>query len=92
MQIIELMLMNRRGQIEVALATFVVGIIVFTGFFITTQKILTENRYVGDKTNFTYYDLKTCETKNLAKENVLSFNSKEDALKNGFQPAPCVKE
>lgn len=80
--------MNKRGQAE-TLAVVLVGIIVFGGFILSSNKIQEENRYVGDSNSHIYYDLKSCETKQILPENLMRFKSEKKAIENGFTSAKC---
>ncbi len=82
--------MHKRG--EVAVGTLViVGLVVLGGFIFSAEKIVSENRFIGDVKSNLYYDLKTCETSHLDKSNIRSFKNEQEAKNNGFKPAPCVK-
>lgn len=81
-------LMNKRGQADVILgAVVLIGIILFGGA--VSYKIISENRYVGDKSTLLYYDLKECDIKGIPRENLINFKSSEEAEKNGYNPAEC---
>ena len=80
--------MGKRGQADIVVGgILLIGLIIFSG--ISGYKVLSENRYVGDKTAFLYYDLSKCDIKDIPKEDIISFNNLEEANKNGYQPAKC---
>lgn len=82
--------MNKRGDIIVG-ALILVGLVAFGGFVYSAEKIVSENRYVGDMGTYLYYDLKTCEIKQIERSNIRNFESKQEAIDNGFRPASCVE-
>lgn len=81
--------MKKKGQIvETIGVIFLLGILVIGG--IGSYKIMTDNRFVGNIENSTVYDLKYCDI-NIPKDNIISFENKEDAYKKGFKDAECNK-
>lgn len=79
--------MKKRGQIVEG-----IGVIVFIGLIIigsiSTSKVLSENRYVGDKSSNNYYDLSSCVV-TIHQENLITFTNKQEAESRGFQSAGC---
>ena len=84
--------MEKRGQVEgIALGVLLLAGLIVSGALYTSEKIITEHRYVGDSSAQMYYDLKTCEIKHIDKSNLIKFGSKEEAIDSGFKSAPCIK-
>lgn len=80
--------MKKRGQAEAIGAIVLIGILILGGY--GSYKIISDNRYVGDKDTKIVYDLKYCNIK-IAKENVVSFTTKEKAYELDFKDAECNK-
>ena len=85
--------MNKRGHaIGLGLgALILVVLIVFGTVGYTSNKLISEHRYIGDKSNNLYYDLKTCETKNIDRQKLINFKSKEEAESSGYKSASCIE-
>lgn len=84
-------LMNKKG-IEIVTGTLIlVGLIVFGGLIYSSEKVISENRFVGDINTNLYYDLKECSINHVEKNNLRNFKSEKEALENGFQPASCSR-
>ncbi len=79
--------MKKRGQVVEG-----IGLIVFIGLIIigsiSTSKILSENRYVGDNSSNNYYDLSSCVI-TIHQENLVVFTDKQEAKSRGFKSAGC---
>lgn len=78
--------MNKKGQSEIVGIIVLAGLLLISG--ISSHKILSENRYVGDETTNVYYDLSRCVIE-ISPEDLVSFNTQEEAIQNGFTSAPC---
>ena len=85
----QIKVMNKRGDLIIG-ALILVGLVAFGGFVYSAEKIVSENRYVGDMSTNLYYDLKTCETKQIERANIRNFEGEQEAIDNGFRPASCV--
>ena len=79
--------MKKRGQIVEG-----IGVVVFIGLIIigsvSTSKVLSENRYVGNNLSNNYYDLSSCVI-TIPLENLVVFSDKQDAESRGFKSAGC---
>jgi len=84
-------LMNKRGQLETL--AVVVGVVVLLTSVVAggiySEKIISNNRYVGDKDSNLVYDLSKCDISNVLKSNRVPFTSIDEALKDGYYEAPC---
>ncbi len=79
--------MNKKGLSAELGIFFLIGVLIVGG--ISAHQIISENRFIGDKTTLLYYDLKTCDGKEISRENILDFKTLEEAKENGYQPAKC---
>lgn len=83
-------MLKKRGFIEPISATvgviFVLGLIVLGG--ISSYKILSQNRYVGDNSTNLYFDLSSCVV-SIEQSKLIEFGSKQEAETKGYQSAPC---
>lgn len=79
--------MKKRGQGEIVGVLVLLGLVIVGG--IGTYKLISENRYVGDKTTMQYYDLKKCDIKDIPKENLINLNNLDEAREYGYMPASC---
>ena len=78
--------MNKRGQgWEIAAALVMLGITAVGIFSIITES---NNIYFADKSTITkvYYDYQNCKNKlnNIAKDNLITFRSENEALTEGY--------
>lgn len=82
--------MKKRGQFEPVSATigaiFVLGLIILGG--VSSYKVLSQNRYVGDNSTGLYFDLSSCVI-SIEQSKLFEFESKQDAETKGYQSAPC---
>lgn len=82
--------MKKRGFIEPVSATigaiFILGLIILGG--VSSYKILSQNRYVGDNSTMSYFDLSSC-TISIEQSKLVEFESKQEAETKGYQSAPC---
>jgi len=82
--------MKKRSQVEPVSATigalFVVALIFLGG--ISSYKVLSENRYIGDNSTGQYFDLASCVVE-IEKAKLVQFESKEEAEKRGYKSAQC---
>jgi len=78
--------MKKRGQAEVIGAIIVLGLIILGS--ISSTKVLTESRYVGDESTNTYFDLSSCVV-SILPENLILFESKHTAESEEFESAEC---
>ena len=83
--------MNKRGQIEITIGGIILVGLVISSLF-ASYNLISENRYIGDRSTNLYYDLKNCDTSNINSENIINFQSLEEARKNGFKPAECTNK
>ncbi len=79
--------MDKSGTAELVGIILALGMVILGG--ITSYKILSENRYVGDKTTLLVYDLSKCDISHIPRENITSFNDLEGA--KAYALAECSK-
>lgn len=77
--------MCKKGQIVETI--FLIGILIIGG--VGSYKIIFENRYVGDQTTLTYYDLSKCDINSINRDNIINFKDVKEAKENGYSPAKC---
>jgi hypothetical protein len=79
--------MYKRGQVE----TVILGVILVCGLIVagvySSSELLTEHRFVGDKSKNESYDLAKCIV-NIEQPNLIIFNSREEA-ENGYNLREC---
>ncbi|MFH1848788.1 MAG: hypothetical protein ABH879_01225 [archaeon] len=80
----------KKGRAEIIGGFILLGLVIVGGF--SSYKIISENRYVGDRINYLYYDLKNCDAKEIPADNRINFKSMDEAHKNGYLPATCSKK
>ena len=82
--------MKKRGQIEpisaVVGVVFVLGLIILGG--VSSYKVLSENRYVGDDTTNKYFDLSSCVV-SIEQSKLVKFENKQQAETKGYESASC---
>ena len=64
-------------------------VIVMAVWGMASYTIITENRYVGDASTATVYDLAYCNTDHLPRSQRVSFKNLEEAKQNGYHLASC---
>ena len=79
--------MKKRGQGEIIGVLVLLGLVIVGG--IGSYKVISENRYVGDKTIMQYYDLKKCDISNIPKENLVNLKNINEAKEYEYVPASC---
>ena len=79
--------MKKRGQCEIIGVLVLLGLVIVGG--IGSYKVISENRYVGDKTIMQYYDLKKCDISNIPKENLVNLKNINEAKEYEYVPASC---
>jgi len=79
--------MKKRSQGEILGALVLLSLVIVGG--IGGYKIISENRYVGDKTTMQYYDLKKCDISSIPKENIVNLNDINEAKEYEYVPASC---
>ena len=79
--------MQKKGVAEI-LGSLVILVILFIGT-LASYTVISENRYVGDKTTLKVYDLKDCNLDFIDKENRISFSSLMEAKENGYNLGEC---
>lgn len=83
--------MKKRGQLETL--AVVVGVVVLLTSIVAggiySEKIISNNRYIGDKDSNLVYDLSKCDISNILKSNRVPFSSIDEALRDGYYEAPC---
>lgn len=79
--------MSKKGQAELVGAIILIGLVVLGG--VSSYKLISENRYVGDISTKQYYDLKRCDTSQINPENIINFKDFEEVKRNGFSAAKC---
>jgi len=81
--------MDRKSQVsEVIGAIVLIGILAFG--VAGANKIVSDNRFIGDSETTIVYDLKYCDV-NIPKNKVISFENKDQAYALGFKDAGCNK-
>lgn len=80
--------MRKKGTAELIGAGIILFIMLVGG--VASYTILAENRYVGDKTTLKVFDLTTCDISPIEKVNRVSFDSVEEAKRNGYTLATCT--
>lgn len=65
-----------------------IGLVIFIGGF-SVNKIISENRYVGDMNVKIVYDLKHCAIGDIPLQQRISFGSLEEARSLGYNEANC---
>ena len=79
--------MDKKAQ-----AVEIFGIIIVAGLLVlgyaSTKQVLSENRYVGDASTHTYYDLSRCIAK-IPQDSVVYYERKQQFVEEGYKPAPC---
>ncbi len=81
--------MKKRGIVAETIGIIIlVGILVVGG--ISSYKILSEDRYVGDTSNGEYYDLSKCIV-DTHKNTIIKFNNENEAIQSGLRSAECNK-
>jgi hypothetical protein len=78
--------MKKRGQTELIVGAFLIISLVIAG--IGANKIVSENRYVGDYNSKIVYDLKYCDTPGTTGK-LVSFANIQDAYNEGYENADC---
>lgn len=85
--------MQKRGQLETT--AVVIGVVLLLSSLVAggiySEKIISANRYVGDKESKLVYDMSRCDVSNIPKENKVSFENLNDAFAGGYYEAPCNK-
>lgn len=81
---------KKRGIIEPISATvgaiFILGLIILGG--VSSYKVLSQNRYVGDNSTVSYFDLSSCII-SIEQSKLVEFGSKQEAETKGYQSASC---
>lgn len=78
---------NKKSQAEIIAILAILALAVVGG--VGYNKIISENRYVGDTGAKIVYDLKFCEVQNIPRANLTSFEDKEIAYQQGYEDAEC---
>ena len=79
--------MKKKGIAELVGSILIIGVLVIG--YITSYTVISENRYVGDKTTFKVYDLKSCNIDLVSKESRISFNNLKEAEESGYSLNKC---
>ena len=83
-------MLKKRGMIEPISATigviFILGLIALGG--VSSYIILSQNRYVGDNSTGSYFDLSSCVV-SIEQSKLVQFESKQEAEAKGYQSASC---
>lgn len=86
--------MQKRGQLETT--ALIIGVVIILSSLVAggiySEKIISANRYVGDKSTYLVYDMSNCDISQILKENKVPFDSLDEALKEGYYEAPCNKK
>lgn len=80
--------MRKKGAAELIGVGIILFVVIVGG--VASYTVLSENRYVGDKTTLKVFDLKTCDISSIEKINQVSFDSVEEARRNGYSLATCA--
>lgn len=79
--------MLKKSMAELIGSIVILGVLVIGS--IASYTIISENRYVGDKTTLKVYDLKECNIDFISKENRISFSDLMEAEENGYSLEQC---
>ena len=82
--------MNKRGQIIEAGALIIIALTTLGIFFVVSAS---QNLYVGDSDSGHFLNYHKCKNlvKNISEENLVIFNSKQEALDKGYNETErCV--
>lgn len=86
--------MKKRGQLETT--AVVIGVVLLISSLVAggiySEKIISVNRYVGDKESNLVYDMSNCDVSHILKENKVPFSSLDASLKEGYYEASCNKK
>ena len=78
---------KRAGRAEIV--GFIIMLVLLATVVIGTFTILSESRYAGDAVTVKYYDLKSCDIRNIPREQIRYFKDLDEAIQNGYTKAPC---
>lgn len=79
--------MNKRGQIETIIGVFVILGLLVAGVY-SSNELLSEHRYVGDKSKNISYDLSKCIV-NIPEKDLVIFQNGKEAMNNGYEMEQC---
>ena len=79
--------MNKRGQVVESIGV-VILLVILSVSSISSYKILSEDRYIGDTETGEYYDLSRCIV-DIDKGTIIKFKNKGEAINSGLSNAKC---
>ena len=79
--------MNKKAQVETIIGIILIVGLLASGIY-SSKELLSEYRYVGDKSKNVSYDMSSCIV-NIEKNNAIMFHNIEEVEKSGYKIEQC---